>query len=235
MGMPIQITYAGDTNKLLESQITNNFDALDAQFSTYKATSDVSLYAKKQLPKAKQNKLFIEVIQACKLWKLKTKGAFDAYYNQAYDPSGYVKALAIQQTSQLIEAAGIFRYLINASGDILAVSDSQQAWSIALQHPLDKLQSIGTIKAQNLAIASSGSYERGNHIINPKTGQPTNFLLGITVIGQSIITSDVLATAAFASDSQWNSLIDQFDGYEALAILVDGTVQLTPGFEALVN
>lgn len=235
MGMPIQITYEGPEDGVLQTQIAQQFDALDAQFSTYKKTSDVSKFADNQLPDTEQTALFKDVLSACEVWKNKTAGAFDANYSGKYDPSGYVKALAIHQTSELLGAAGIAHYIINASGDILTASDSAKTWTIGLQHPKNKRMHIGTIQVRNLAIASSGTYERGAHIVNPKTRKPVRSLLGLTVIGEDIITADVLATAAFASEQNWRSLIHKFVGYEALVVENDGTVQMTDGFSALVG
>jgi thiamine biosynthesis lipoprotein len=235
MGMPIQITYEGEEDGLLETQIIQCFDALDAQFSTYKKTSDVSLFNKHKLPESKQNSSFKDVFSACDYWKAQTHGAFDAFYEGSYDPSGYVKSLAIHQASELLRAAGIGYFTVNASGDVLVASNIAESWNVALQNPKNKHGSIGTIRAKNLAIASSGTYERGAHITNPKSGKPVRSLLGITVIGRDIIAADVLATAAFASETSWNTLIDDFDGYEALVILKDGTVQMSSGFESLIS
>ncbi len=233
MGMPIQITYEGPEDGLLETQITQCFNALDGQFSTYKKNSDVALFNNK-LPEPNQDTSFNDVFAACEHWKLQTHGAFDAFYAGVYDPSGYVKGLAIQQASELLQAAGIQRYSVNASGDVLVASDTNEPWTIALQNPKNKRTTIGTIQAKNLAIASSGTYERGAHITNPKTQKAVRSLLGITVIGKEIITADVLATAAFANEIQWNEIIKLFKGYEALVIFKDGTVQMTDGFKSLI-
>lgn len=231
--MPIQITYEGDEDGLLETQISQCFNALDAQFSTYRKTSDVILFNKKKLPA--QDDAFKKVLAACTDWKHKTNGAFDAFYSGAYDPSGYVKGLAIQQASELLHAADIHYFSINASGDVLTASNIEESWNIALQNPKNKHTSFGVIKAKNLAIATSGTYERGAHIINPKTGKPTKKLLAITVIGKDIVTADVLATAAFACSDSWQTIINSFDGYEALAIDIAGSIAMTNGFESLVS
>ena len=167
MGMPISIIYEGNEDGLLETQIALCFDSLDTQFSTYKKTSDVSIFNKGKLPIEKQDTVFKNTLDACEDWRQKTGGAFNASYNASYDPSGYVKGLAIQQTSELLHAAGINYFIINASGDVLAASNSNEFWNIGLQHPSNKKKSIGTIKAKNLAVASSGTYERGAHITNP--------------------------------------------------------------------
>lgn len=231
--MPIQVSYGGQEDTDLQSRIEQSFHKLDEQFSTYKATSDVSLFAANKLPKNKQDALFREILDLCTAWHKKTLGHFDAFYSGTYDPSGIVKAIAIQQAKNLLIGAGCKRFLLNASGDIVAQS-SNAPWEIGIQHPFQKSVSIGTISAKNLCVATSGSYERGAHIINPKTGCAANHFIGVTVIGPDITTADVLATALFASEEAWERLIDSFAGYEALVILKDGSVSTSKGFSGLI-
>lgn len=233
--MPIQITYEGAEDGVLETQIALSFDKLDKQFSTYSKTSDVILFSKHKLPVNRQDLLFKKVFLDCTHWNQKTSGAFDAFYGKQYDPSGYVKGLAIEHAARMMSENGINHYIINASGDVVTASSSDHSWNIGLQHPLNKRASIGAIRTRNLAIATSGTYERGYHITNPKTGEPAQKLLSVTIIGKDIVTADVLATAAFASEDHWRVLVDSFDDYEALVIGADGTVEMTPGFAHLAS
>lgn len=232
--MPIQISYDSTKNSPLEERIKQAFDALDTQFSTYNDASDVSRYAKNMLPQHEQGALFLDVLKQCESWRKKTNGYFDAFYAGSYDPSGIVKALGLQHAKNLLEKAGIERFLINASGDIVACS-TKEAWDIGIQHPIQKNASVGTITAKNLCVATSGSYERGRHIINPKTQAEADSLLSVTVIGTDIVTADVLATALYAAENEWQTLIDTFNGYEALVIANDGTVTMSDGFTKLLR
>ncbi len=232
--MPIQISYDSTKDSLLEKRIEQAFDALDVQFSTYKEASDVSRYAKNMLPQHEQDALFLEVLKQCESWRKKTNGYFDAFYSGSYDPSGIVKALGLQQAKDLLEKAGIERFLINASGDIVACS-TKEVWEIGIQHPTQRHTTIGTISAKNLSVATSGSYERGRHIINPKTQAAADSLLSVTVIGEDIVTADVLATALYAAGQEWQTLINAFNGYEALVIADDGTVTMSGGFTKLLR
>ena len=70
----------------------------------------------------------------------------------------------------------------------------------------------------NGAVATSGNYERGQHIINPKTGQPANELLSVTVAGPDIITADVLATAIFAANKKARSFTKNYPDYKILIV-----------------
>ena len=51
---------------------------------------------------------------------------------------------------------------------------------------------------RDLAVATSGAYERGAHIVDPRTGEPPAGVLSVTVLGPDLGTADAYATAAFA-------------------------------------
>ena len=51
------------------------------------------------------------------------------------------------------------------------------------------------------AVATSGAYERGQHIVDPRTGRPPRGVLSVTVVGPDLGTADAYATAAFALGS----------------------------------
>src|SRR5207245_2481098 len=125
-------------------------------------------------------------------------------YNRAvrmawFDPTGYVKGWSISEAGKIIEKYGYKTYCISAGGDILAKSNSDKIWNISIQDPKNKSGILNELKIKNGAIATSGSYERGSHIINPKSGRTANKFLSVTVTGPDIVTADVFATAIFAS------------------------------------
>ena len=88
------------------------------------------------------------------------------------------------------------------------------------------------LETRDLAVATSGAYERGEHITNPHTGRPANGLLSVTVVGPRLSGADAYATAVFAMGPrlgrEWAE--SAMDGYEALAILPDGATWQTRGF-----
>jgi thiamine biosynthesis lipoprotein len=49
-----------------------------------------------------------------------------------------------------------------------------------------------------LAVATSGTYERGLHVIDPRTGRPAGRLRSVTVVGRDLAVADAYATAAVA-------------------------------------
>ncbi len=86
------------------------------------------------------------------------------------------------------------------------------------------------IETRDLAVATSGAYERGEHVIDPHTRLPPTGVLSVTITGPDLATADAYATSAFAMGSrapQWTASL--FD-YEGMTILADGRVLLTQGF-----
>jgi thiamine biosynthesis lipoprotein len=84
-----------------------------------------------------------------------------------------------------------------------------------------------------LAVATSGLYERGDHIIDPASGGAPAGVLSVTVVGPDLGVADAYATAAFAMGRQGPEWTLALAGYEAMTILSDETVLTTPGFPVL--
>jgi thiamine biosynthesis lipoprotein len=85
--------------------------------------------------------------------------------------------------------------------------------------------------AAELAVATSGAYARGEHIVDPHTGRPPSGILSVTIVGRELATADAYATAAFAMGPglapHWTARLER---YEAMTILADETVFKTGGF-----
>ena len=90
------------------------------------------------------------------------------------------------------------------------------------------------VEAGDLAIATSGAYARGDHVLDPHTGLPPTGLLSVTITGPELATADAYATAAFAmGGTRGPAWTAQLDGYEAMSILENKTVLSTPCFPAV--
>jgi thiamine biosynthesis lipoprotein len=92
----------------------------------------------------------------------------------------------------------------------------------------DKVAKV--VVANDLAIATSGAYARGDHVLDPHTGQPPRGVLSVTITGPDLATADAYATAAFAMGLRGPAWTARLRDYEAMTILADGRVLSTPGF-----
>ncbi|HVS79336.1 MAG TPA: FAD:protein FMN transferase [Candidatus Saccharimonadales bacterium] len=232
MGMPIGIDIDGCDDEAVFEKAFTRLREIDERFSTYKQDSEVSKYKDGKLTSKELSPELKEVIKACRDAEKETDGYFSAWATGAFDPSGYVKGWAIAETGKLIERLSCQSYCIGAGGDILARSDGSRIWAIGVQNPTDKTKVLTRLDILSGAVATSGNYERGSHIINPKSGRTASSLLSITVVGPDIITADILATAGFAMGAKALEMVEQ-KGYEALIVNKDGQIKTTPGFTNL--
>ncbi len=54
------------------------------------------------------------------------------------------------------------------------------------------------VEARDCGVATSGTAERGAHIVNPRAGRAAAGLASVTIVGPSLALADACATAAFA-------------------------------------
>ena len=200
---------------------------VDAEFSTYRHDSAVSRLGRGDLPAEQASAHLRWVIRRCEQLRAETGGHFDACATGAFDPSALVKGWAVQRAADGLQAAGIERFCINAGGDVVA----HGPWRVGIRHPLDAQAIAAVVEAEDLAVATSGAYARGDHVLNPYTRRPPSDVLSVTVVGAQLATADAYATAAFAMGAEaaphWTA---RLRGYEALTILADDTVLSTGGF-----
>jgi FAD:protein FMN transferase len=173
---------------------------IDRTFSTYRVDSAVCRLARGELRPDELPADVSEVLAECERWKQLTDGWFDAYAGRTLDPSGYVKGWAIQRVSDLLVDAGSGSHCINGGGDIACVGGAgDRPWRLGIVDPRDRSQLLATVSGHDLALATSGTAERGQHVLDPHTGRPADSqLLSLSVSAGSVIESDVYATAGFA-------------------------------------
>jgi len=195
---------------------------VDAEFSTYRPDSAVSRFGRGEPAESEQLRW---VIRRCETLRRETGGFFDAYATGTFDPSALVKGWAVQRAADGLQAAGVERFCINAGGDVVA----HGRWTVGIRHPLDAHAVAAVVEAEDLAVATSALYERGEHVLAPG-GRPPGGVLSVTVAGPDLGIADAYATAALAMGADGPAWTLSLDGYEAMTILADETVWTTPGF-----
>lgn len=215
----------------------DHFRDIDARFSTFKHDSEISRLARGELEEPDCSADVRAVLARCEEARIISDGYFDAWHHRSddtLDPSGYVKGWSVEDASQILDAAGTKNYCINTGGDVFARGDEGPGtpWRIGIRNPWDARTVAAVVSAHDLAIATSGTYERGQHVINPHTGRPPDGVISMTVIGPSLASADAWATAAFAMGVRGVDWVARdLDGYEASAITTDRHVITSAGFE----
>jgi FAD:protein FMN transferase len=224
MGMPIVVAVRdGDA---VPEEAFDWFRRVDETFSTYKDDSEVSRLRRGELALEAASSEVQQVFARCTELRDETDGFFDVEA-VGLDPSGYVKGWAVDEAAAILERAGLRDYAINAGGDIR----TRGHWTIGIQHPLQPQEVAKVVEGTDLAVATSGAYERGDHVVDPHSRWTPAGILSVTVTGPNLGTADAYATAAFAMGGhRAPNWIARLQGYEAMAILDDGRVLSTPGF-----
>ena len=201
-------------------------EEIEAHFSTYRPGSEISRIARGELAEADASAEVRFVLGMCDDLHRTTDGWFDARGHRAdgcLDPSGIVKGWAVEEAALLLDRAGSRNYSCNCGGDVIVRGEpeSGRSWRIGIRHP-DHADAVARVLAvRDLAVATSGAYERGQHIRNPRTGEAPTGLLSVTVIGPSLTWADVYATTAFAMGEAGPAWVATHPGYGALAITMD--------------
>jgi thiamine biosynthesis lipoprotein len=208
------------------------FRHVDATFSTFKEESEISRIRRGELAVDDASSEVRQVLTRCDELREETDGYFDAAACSpgGLDPSGLVKGWAVDEACTILDRAGVGDYAVNAGGDIR----TRGRWTIGIQHPLEPQSIAKVVEGDDLAVATSGAYERGEHVRDPYTGTAPDGVLSVTITGPDLATADAYATAAFAMGARrapgWTA---RLRGYEAMTILADGRVLATPNFPSV--
>ena len=184
MGMPVRVEGSIDAARVFAW-----LRWVDATFSTYRDDSEIARLDRGELDDP--HPLVREVLARCEALRTETDGYFDARASGSLDPSGYVKGWAVERAAVF----GRGRFLIDAGGDVVLRGGP---WRVGIRHPVERDKVAAVITVSDCAVATSGTYERGPHILDPHTGRPASGLSSVTVVGRDLGTVDAYATAAFA-------------------------------------
>jgi thiamine biosynthesis lipoprotein len=206
---------------------------VDDVFSTWKPQSPVSRLRRGEIGLDAAPPEVADVLELCRTARDVSEGWFDPWSMPGgLDPTGLVKGWAAERALDEFKNAGLPAAMINAGGDIAAYGRPApgQPWRIGIRHPLaeDRLLLMVELDGPG-AIATSGTYERGEHLIDPHTGAPAHGLLAATVVGLDLAFADALATALFVSGGALLERISRLAGYHGFTVSGDGVVRATRG------
>ncbi len=148
------------------------------------------------------------------------------------------KGYAADKAKALLIEKGVSGGIINASGDMntWGTQPDGSAWKVAITNPMDKTKNFGLFDLNREAVVTSGNYEkfimldgqRYAHIIDPRTGMPTQGIISATVFAPKAELADALATSIFVMGEDVGvNLINQLPDVEAIIVKDDGTLVLS--------
>jgi len=227
MGMPISIHLRGTATTAVRAAavaaVYSELREVDRVFSTYRPDSDISRLRRGEISVADGDPAVDEVLRLCERARNATDGYFDVYAAGALDPSGYVKGWAVQVASDRLVASGSTNHCLNAAGDLVVRGGPRpgEPWRIGIRHPFQPQAVCWVLAVSDIAVATSGTYERGLHVIDPHTGRPAEDLCSVTVVGPDLGTADAYATAAVAMGLKGLDWLARLADHESAAVTQD--------------
>lgn len=219
------------------------FARVDDLFSTWRDDTEIVRIGQGDLAVEDASAEVRTVLDLCERVRRETDGAFDATVGARakvaprpglapLDPSGLVKGWAAERAATILYDAGARAFSINAGGDVVVRGGPEPGapWRIGIRHPWDAGKVAAVVAVVDLGVATSGVYERGDHVLDPRTGLPATGPASVTVIGPDLTLADAYATAIVVMGVDGLRWIEGVPGYEAMAITDERRVVSTPGF-----
>lgn len=207
---------------------------VDEVYSTYRPESIISRLSRGELETESCSEEVREVLRLCQEVAEISGGWFSHTPGGTLDPSGLVKGWAVEHASQILHDAGARNTYVNGGGDLQLRGEAAPGvpWHIGVADPLrpGELCTVVHGRDADTAVATSGTAERGPHIVDPYNGTAAGGLASVTLVGHRLTLTDAYATAAFAMGERAQRWLESLDGYEGLAVLPDGSTWQTPGF-----
>ncbi len=158
------------------------------------------------------------------------------------DLGGIAKGYAVDRGMTLLKQLGIENALVRAGGDS-SVSGERwgRPWSIGVRDPRDPEGVVAMIPLMDVAVSTSGDYERFfeqsgvryHHIINPRTGDSARELQSVTIIGPDATTTDALSTSVFILGlKEGLALVNQLPGIDAILVDRHGALHYSNDLES---
>jgi len=160
----------------------------------------------------------------------------------ALDLGGVAKGYIVGKAMDTLKTRGLEWAIIRAGGDMMIYdkNNSNEPFTIGIQHPRIKDRLMGKLKIKNGAIATSGDYERFfmkngvryHHIIDPKTGFPADKTQSVTIVSQDPTLADALSTAIFVMGPEKGmELVKKLGGVEAVIVGANAHVEISEGLK----
>ncbi|MFJ4833687.1 FAD:protein FMN transferase [Streptomyces sp. NPDC088747] len=230
MGFPVSLRIDdgdGDAQEEAADAVFAWLREVDARFSPFRPDSEVSRLDRGEPAPHEVSADLAEVLGLCEDYRVATRGAFQVRLpGRGLDPCAVVKGWSVQRAAELLTARGTSRFCLNAGGDIASAGGP---WRVGVRHPERADRLCAVLEIAGGAVATSARYERGDHIVDGRTGRPATGLLSMTVVASSLTEADATATAAFAMGAEGVEWAAAREGCEVFAVDAEQRVFRTPG------
>ena len=196
---------------------------------------------KKIPPSAEEVKEKLDLVNFKNIEMNREGKVFSKKKGMALDLGGIAKGYAVDRGFDILRSLGYRNLIVNAGGDLrVGGTKKNQPWSIGIQNPRESQKLLKRIPVTDMAVATSGDYEkffiyedkRYHHIFNPRDGFPAEGCQSVTVVAKDCITADALATAVFVlGPEKGYALCQKLDAVECLIVNKEGKIILSPNLK----
>lgn len=138
---------------------------------------------------------------------------------------GIAKGYIVDAIAHALVRAGVRSFLINAGGDIRSAGTRERGrpWTVGVWDPDAPGVFPDVIHLTDAAVATSGKYERGDHIVDGVTGRSPDYHTSVSVLAPTAMAADALATALYVLDAPRGlALVESLAQCECLILDSDG-------------
>lgn len=196
--------------------------AAEQRFSPFLADSELRRYERGECDPSPE---LAEVLAVAARATAASGGAFSVRApDGSLDTNGVVKGWATQRAADLLAAAGCTAFCVNAGGDVVTRGEPEpgRGWRTGVRDPGDPHRVLAVVEQRDGAVATSGTYERGAHLWDGRTGRPPSGLVAATVVAGDLTTADVLATSVMALGPDGVAWAVEHGAREVFGVLPDG-------------
>ena len=178
------------------------------------------------------------LLAAYEEWEHRTSGALSIHpggQGTPWNVDALGKAFIIDRAIERARGVrGVESALVNIGGDIALSGGGRRIGVTDPRVPFDNAPPLTSVVLQSGAIATSGSYTRARHLLDPRTGRPVDRLSSATVVAPDAVTANALATASCIAGADTGlMLVDRMPGASALFVTSSGDERRTSGFVAI--
>jgi thiamine biosynthesis lipoprotein len=158
---------------------------------------------------------------------------------------GIAKGYAVDRAAVVLARAGFADSLIDGGGDVLiSGTRNGEPWRLGVQDPRrEHGEVLGTVALSNMALVSSGDYERFrivngiryHHIIDPRTGWPATASISVSVLAKTAEQGVVIGKGIFMLGPEKGLALARAQGVEAMVVDPQQKQYFTDGFRRAFN
>jgi thiamine biosynthesis lipoprotein len=130
------------------------------------------------------------------------------------DPGGIGKGYAVDKMVAILKEDGVTSALVSASGSSiygLGTPPNEAGWKIKIRDPKDASKSVAEVVLHDNSLSTSGNYEKFffaegrmySHIMDPRTGYPSEGMLSVSVVSSKTIDSEAWCKPYYIRGRPW--------------------------------